>query len=126
MKSIWKHPQRGADYVKRNEYIHPVGADGRTYLRGTRVPIVVYPHVEVASRSLSQGLVALSWWVCRAVVLTRHRHVVDYVLARGEVVAGKSVSRGDPRRVARVYDFKFRMLLGSLIMRCRSGQRCKG
>ena len=51
--------------------------------------------------------------------------MASYVLARGKDVIETIVSR-DPRHVAWGYKFTFRVLLGSLMMSCRSGRRTKG
>ena len=114
-KNVWRHAREGADSVHTGVNVYAYTQNGRTDIPAMDPgPIVMVAHLRVAAR------VALSCWVCLAV-----GRMSDYVLSRGGVVDEKTVSRS-PRRVAWGYDFTSRVLLGSLMMGCRSERWAKG
>ena len=116
IRSVWRHEREGADAVHTDVNVYAY-TNGRT-----DIPVVdPGPNRHApASRSRFPGCFAVLGLL--VVVLTGHRRVASYVLARGGVVDEKIVSR-DPRRVLRGYDFTFRVLLGSPMMGCHCGRR---
>ena len=116
MRSVWKHERKGADSVHTGVNVYAYTLNGRT-----DIP-VMYPGPDRHGRAFR-----FPGYVVVFGLLGAHekRRVANYILSRGGVVVEITVSR-DPRRVALGYDFTFRVLLGSLMMGCRSERWAKG